>query len=98
MSETKKPESALKLPVDKHGNQIAIPPARPNRRRGPSLSARIRLAQTVEEVDKLVKEGETYTGASIQSQRRWVRVAAHRKIALTSPPVAEKIEAKKAKK
>ncbi len=67
----------------------------PNKSRGPSLLTRIHAATSVDEVDKLMVEGESYRGASIQARRRWSRAAAVRKVAITNPPPAPKVAEKK---
>ena len=58
--------------------------------KGPSLLTRIRNAKTVEDVDKLMVEAETYKFAAPKTRRAWVRAAARRKVAITNPQPEEK--------
>lgn len=96
MNDTKN-ETALSRPVTKQGEVIPVKLGPPNKVKGPSLLARIHAATSVDDVDKLMTEGDNYRGATLQVRRRWVRAAACRKVEITSPPPAPKVEAKKPK-
>jgi len=54
-----------------------------------SMKTRIRSAQTIHEVDKLLREGDTFKYAKPKTRRQWHRIAKTRSIAIRGGDVEE---------